>query len=85
MPKNRGPSPRNDNERLFMYHGTRQAEKSWRETRRRDTEMVVVAVVMVMAMVVLVPLCRALAQEYMQRANVSPTAFHSRPVSAYLH
>lgn len=79
MHKNRGPSSRNDNERLFMHHGTRQAEKSWREIRRRGTEMAV------MVVVVVVPLCRALAQEYMQRANVSPTAFHSRPVSAYLH
>lgn len=40
----RGPSSRNDNEQLFMHHGSRQAEKSWREPRRRDTAMVVVVV-----------------------------------------
>lgn len=28
MHKNRGPSSQNDNEWLFMHHGTRRAEKS---------------------------------------------------------
>jgi len=60
MHKNRGPSSQNDNERLFMYHDTRRAEKSG---GKPDSE--------IQRLMIVVPLCCALAQEYMQLECVS--------------
>lgn len=57
MQKNREPSSQNDNERLFIYHGSRRVENPGGKPDGEIQRLVVV----------MVPLCRALAQEYATR------------------